>query len=116
MDLEAFVSQTLTQIIKGVKAAQQEAAQHGAQVVPLRVSWANDQLQLVGFDHIVTPVEFDVAVEVREGSSKETGAKISAHIAVASFGIGTDRGNQTGTSSNTRVKFKVFIKPPTQTS
>ncbi len=88
MELDEFISSTLSQIIKGVKDAQD---QYGDLVNPCE------------FGENMKSVDFDVAVAVVENNSTDGKAKIS----VMGSGIGGAASAKTIEKSSTKVKFSV---------
>lgn len=94
MDLKEFVSETLREIIEGVKESQEFAAQKGAVVAPYH-------------DYQKT-VEYDVAVTAAEG--KEAGAK--AGISVWSIGAGGNVKTENTNTTVSRIKFSIPIELP----
>lgn len=91
MELKDFVSETLTQVAAGVKAAHSEIQPTGASIVP-------------GFES----VEFDIAVTV----SENTGHKAKAGISVFSVGAGAERAKESAASTVNRIKFAVKLYLP----
>ncbi|MGD0078045.1 MAG: trypco2 family protein [Sedimentisphaerales bacterium] len=87
MQLKEFVSETIKQIIEGVKDAQQAAQTKGAVVVP--------------YSQVEEKIEFDVAVTAVEGT--ETSGK--AGISVWSIGAGVSGKSESSTSTLSRIKF-----------
>jgi hypothetical protein len=108
MNLETFVDETISQILKGIVSAQKKAEPIGASVNPSHVKMAG--WVITSPDQRLSPVDFDVAVEVRDENTAGAGANIS----VFSVGIVGKKENQSSNSSLSRVKFKVFVCPPEQ--
>jgi hypothetical protein len=94
MDLKDFVSETLKQIIDGVKDAQQTANTKGAVIVP--------------YSQGAEKIEFDVAVTAVEGT--ETAGK--AGISVWSIGAGVSGKSESSTSTVSRIRFSVAVELP----
>lgn len=94
MDLKEFVSETLRQVIEGVKDVQEIAAQNRAVVVPY-------------YDYSKT-VDYDVAVTAVEG--KEAGAK--AGISVWSIGAGGNLKTESSNTTVSRIKFSIPLELP----
>lgn len=94
MDIKEFVSETIRQIIEGVKDAQEFASKKGAVVAPHH-------------DYQKT-VEYDVAVTAVEG--KEAGAK--AGISVWSIGAGGNMKTESTNTTVSRIKFSIPIELP----
>ncbi len=101
MDLQEFVSQTLVQIIQGVKDAQQEARKHGGKVNP-------DQSHSPFPGKDIQNVEFDVALTVTEG----TGTKGGMGLVVGPLALGTQGESKAQNSSVSRVRFSVPVRLP----
>ncbi|MDH4201813.1 MAG: hypothetical protein OEV87_02860 [Phycisphaerae bacterium] len=94
MDLKEFVSETLREIVEGVKDAQGFASQNGAVVAP--------------YNDYQKTVEYDVAVTVVEGT--EAGAK--AGISVWSIGAGGNVKTESTNTTVSRIRFSVAIELP----
>lgn len=111
MDLENFVSQTLSQIISGVKSAQVEAAKHGATVNP-HLSANTTELGKQGFlwgnGAAAQIVQFDVALTVLEG----TGTKGGIGVFAGAINLGSAGQSKNESSSVSRVKFSVPLTLP----
>lgn len=136
MDLQEFVSQALTQIIKGIAKAQKDC-KNIARINPrLRhtlithetekhPTWRADPEHVRGTgifldehgQNSVSLVEFDVAITVNEGS-KTAREGTGANIAVVGFKVGL--AGHVGTEKNesqtnvSRVAFKVPVRFPVQ--
>lgn len=98
MELKDFVSQSIQQIVAGVREAQQ---QHGtdARINPsnLRLGSETSQKHLFDFDNhmLLSNVEFDVAVTAEEGK----GTKGGIGVFVGSVGLGSQGQSETRNSS-----------------
>lgn len=113
MKLQEFVSETLKEIIAGVKESQKYAASEGAWVNPKMraVLAAKDSRYIVEQDHTyIEQIQFDVAVTSTEGSATEAGVGIF----VAAFGAGAKGKSDASSSSISRIKFSIPIALPTQ--
>jgi len=110
MKLQDFVSETLEQIIHGVKEAQGEAKKDGATISPdSHLSYDNKRYLFYG-GGLVEHVEFDVAVTTSEG--KETKAGLG--IFVVGIGVGAGGKSDASSVSVSRIKFSVPVALPTQ--
>jgi len=111
MDLREFVSETLTQIVEGVKNAQSNATESGATVNP-RLSTSHEQAGKQGFlftgDAYAQIVQFDVALTVTEG----TGSKGGIGVFAGAINLGSSGQSQNESSSVSRVKFSVPLSLP----
>ena len=111
MDLQDFVSQTLVQIISGVKNAQIEAKNLGAEVSP-HLSGNITELGKQGFlwasGSAAQIVQFDVALIVTEG----TGTKGGIGVFSGAVNLGSTGQSKTETSSVSHVKFSIPLTLP----
>ena len=112
MELKTFVTETLNQIIDGVKDAQKNSAQQGGEVNPpifTRPDKGQDRLQHMDIaSALVQEVSFDVAVTAVEGTQTKGG--IGVFIGVV--GLGSQGQSNTSTQSVSRIKFSVPIMLP----
>ena len=106
MNLQEFVTEGITQIVRGVIKAQETLRDTNSLVNPC--------MKLTGKEHTigvaegyagqpVTNVEFDVAVSV----SEETGTKGGIGIIVGAIGIGTQGRSDTSSGTLSRIRFNV---------
>jgi len=113
MKLEEFVSETINQIISGIRKTHDHAKEHGAIVNPKKeykkISLATKETKIEARSPIHT-VEFDVAITTTEG--KETKGGIG--VFVGPIGAGTQGKSDSSNSSISRIKFSVPIVFPTQ--
>ncbi|MBV7412942.1 hypothetical protein [Aeromonas sp. sif2433] len=101
MQLDEFVKATIMQVVKGVKDAQEEAAEYGAVVNPRPNG---------GYGHPrETPVAFDVALTVTGTSSGEVGGKVTVASFLTLGGKATESDARQETS---HVKFEVTLALP----
>jgi hypothetical protein len=101
MDLETFIAETLRQIVKGVRTAQEHDDCKGAFINPSPSPGQGHRL--------VKPIEFDVALTVTEGSEKQG----KGGIGIASvLGIGGQASSTTASTSVSRIKFEVPVILP----
>jgi len=114
MKLQEFVSETLKEIIAGVKEAQKYAELEGAWISPRMFSPAKSEVRYFAEkDHAtIEQIEFDVAVTSTEGSATEAGAGIF----VAAIGLGVKGKSDTSSSSISRIKFSIPLGLPMQHS
>jgi hypothetical protein len=101
MDLKDFVTKTVLQILDGVR----EAASTVDQEAGMRV---NPHYKGQPPQKASTPIDFDVAVTVRETDGSAGGGRIS----VMGLGVGGEITSEVGTESVTRVRFKVPVQLP----
>ncbi len=112
MELPAFVTETLKQVVSGVKSAQGESEGQGAEINPALFSNTTDAARH-GFmrsreGKTVTVVDFDVALTVVEGQNARGGAGLF----VGGVGLGGQAQTSTENSSVSRIKFRVPIALP----
>jgi hypothetical protein len=111
MELREFVTEILSQVIEGVKAAQLRAKEHGARVNPHLTTSAELAVKhgiLIASGGAAQLVQFDVALTAREG----TGTKGGVGIVVGAFALGSTGQSQAENSSVSRVKFSVPLVLP----
>ncbi len=113
MDLKDFISETLNQIIEGVKTAQADARNQTAHVNPPLRGDAKEIMKhglLEGFYTTtnVQLVQFDVALTTKEG----TGAKAGIGVFTGIISAGTTGQTNTENASVSRVKFIVPLSLP----
>jgi hypothetical protein len=115
MKLQEFVSETLREIIAGVKEAQASAQDNGA-LVNAAENRARDKDKHVSIRvgpgrEITVPIrdiDFDVAVTTSDTSETQAGGGIM----VAGFGLGAKGKSDTLNSCVSRVKFTVPLALP----
>jgi len=115
MDLQDFVSMTLTQIISGVKSAQTAAHEHGGVVNPCLNSGTVESGKQ-GFlwckSGYAQVVQFDVALTVTEG----TGSKAGIGVFAGAVNLGAAGQSKSEQSTVSRIKFAVpLILPEIET-
>ncbi len=111
MELQEFVAESLTQILAGVKAAEERAGEHGGVINPRVRSAGGDKRPVVVTGTGLRPAEtvyFDVAVTVVEGTEAKAGIGVVAGV----FGIGAKGSSTAESSSISRLKFSVPIAFP----
>jgi len=115
MKLQEFVSETLKEIIAGVKESQKYAESEGAWISPHMFAHGDKTsiryIAEKGGANI-EQIEFDVAVTSTEGSATEAGAGIF----VAAIGLGAKGKSDTSSSSISRIKFSIPLGLPMQHS
>lgn len=116
MELDAFISETLKSLIKGIKDAQDFATQNNAIVNPTILNNYTPPhsayLDHEGLRKAVTKIDFDVAVTV--SSQQETG--MNGGIKIMAINLG---GKAADTSLNevaSRLNFSVHIVLPATSS
>lgn len=107
MELKDFISETLNQIIDGVKDAQEHAKGTGAAISPMAYG-GEPGPELNGMP--VKDIEFDVAVTATEGTKTKGGIGVF----VGPVGLGTHGQSDTASSSISRIKFVVPLSLPEQ--
>lgn len=111
MDLREFVSDTIFQIIAGVKEAQEKASELGGDVNP-RLSSGSDHAAKHGFlrttGGLAQIVQFDVALTIKEGSGTKGGIGVFA----GAVNLGSSGQSSNESSSVSRVQFSVPLSLP----
>lgn len=112
MELKDFVSDTLTQIIEGVKAARNAAGESDALVAP-HIDPLQSHLEEHGMvpagDRVAQIVNFNVALTVTEGS----GTKGGIGVVAGAINLGSAGQSRSSNSTVSRVQFSVPVALPT---
>jgi hypothetical protein len=110
MKLQDFVTETIKEIISGVKAAQEYATGVDAKVNPTFRAVYGNIPRWVDSDHglIVQEVEFDVAIESIEGTETKGGIGIF----VGPVGLGSHGKSEASSSKVNRIKFSIPLVLP----
>jgi hypothetical protein len=118
MELKEFVSQTLIEIVQGVRSAQINVRSMGASVSPRmklikkgNPSWIGITNEPFGWDSPVLPVEFDVALTVIKGKGSQSGIG----VVLGAVGIGGRRESKSSDERENRVRFVIPLSLPPQT-
>ena len=111
MDLQQFVRETLTEIVLGVNAAQDQAEVEasGARINPAGIGLAatpDGYLGNLSSGEAVFVVDFDLAVTVAGTGQGDVGAKVQV---VGQFTTKLNGAKRSGRNSTNRIKFKVPI-------
>ena len=113
MELEQFLSETLKQILAGIKSAQIAAKESGGYINPAILPihpGPIDGFIRDGSGNFAQIVSFDIALTASEGSSTKGGVGVVAGV----FNLGTSGSSQDTNTTVSRVKFSVPIILPTQ--
>ena len=111
MKLSEFIEETLTEIVRGVKSAQDKIADTNAEIQPSGLAKFNNDQFPFPFKPgrgIVNMVEYDVAVE----TSDEASTKGGVGVAMAVIGVGVQASEGEKTSRAHRIKFSVPLLLP----
>lgn len=111
MELQEFVKETLLQITKGVKEAQEEARSYGGVVNPRLVQDATNA-QINGEYRPAQNVEFEVGLT----ESSEDKTKKGIGVLLGGLKGGIDGSDSRTTSSVTKIRFTVPLVLPTDAS
>lgn len=115
MELKKFIAETLSQIVEGVVEANRQIAQHGAAVNPPNVAKSKDG-QGGAFHGYGKPkwarrvenVDFDVSLSV----STSTATSGEGGVQIAVLKLGTTGKTDSGTESESRIKFSIPLMLP----
>ena len=114
MELSEFVKQSLTQIVAGVKASQDEIRNQGGYVNPAVFASSPGNVGTTHFGSVddgqnVLLVDFDVAVTITDTIEGGVGGKLS----VASlFKVEAGGKGSTASEATSRIRFKVPLALP----
>lgn len=100
MLLKEFIKETLSQIIEGVKEAQEECRKMGAIVNP-RIDDAHDSIR-----H--EKVSFEVLLSGVENNENKKGIGVW----LSSVGVGVNQSDKQENSTHTKVSFDVYVQFP----
>lgn len=100
MELKEFVSETLTQIIEGVNAAQEKAKDTKAIIAPDTINFGN-----MRYRREVDYIDFDVAITTTDTTEGKTGAGIF----IAPISIGGQVRGEISNQTLSHIKFRVPI-------
>lgn len=107
MELEEFIKNTLLQVTKGVKEAQEEVKKYGAVVNP-RIVEESSHAEIDGSYHTVHEILFEVGLtESTDGSNKK-----GIGVLLGGFKIGFDESDSKNISAVTNIKFTIPIVYP----
>ena len=116
ISLEDLVHHSLSQIVKGVKSAQEDTKDVGGEIVPTGLYMRGGENQLVTFKPgygIVQNVEFDVALTSTETTSKGGGAGIGVGVPLgATINIELQKKLAKSQTVLNRIKFNVPVLFP----
>lgn len=113
MKLEDYIYESLTQIISGVKKAQDFALSNEATINPKSLRQGNSDGNMYWDERNFRPaqiIEFDVSVTTREEGSME--GKAGVFVSVLKLGVEGKEGEQNMTSN--KLRFSVPIMLPVQ--
>jgi hypothetical protein len=110
MELKNFVSQTLQEIISGIKDAQNSGIEEGGTINPPDQRGGNSTYAHGLNGNPIQNIDFDIAVTVIEG--KETKGGIG--VFTGSVGLGTQGRSDTSNTSYSRIKFCIPVTFPQQ--
>lgn len=111
MELKAFVSESIKQIIDGVNEASLHAVQNNALVNPLNWGWTSTSVQ-AKYDTktraAIETIEFDVAVTATDGTATKGGIGVF----MGPVNLGSQGQSESSNSSVSRLRFSVPIVLP----
>lgn len=108
MKLKDFITETLKEIIDGVKGAQQYAAEAGGAVNPkglIYLEGSSGAVQHQETSRIGQELEFDIEIS----ASEEEKTKGSAGIFISAIGLGLQGQSGAENRSVNRIKFKIPV-------
>ena len=108
MELKDFVSETLVQIIEGVKDAQSKVVDTEGGSVNPEYSQTPRPHTISRYGKIIQDVEFDVALSVSEGTESKGGIGVVAGV----FALGSQGQSNAENASFSRIKFHVPMVLP----
>ena len=106
MNVEEFVSESIRQIVSGVKKAGEASEEHGATVVPSDYIGGMAPMQMIAFDVAVT-VETDI-----EG--KVSGKANAGFLQVLKGEVSTEASGSRGHTTANRLSFSIPVELPSR--
>ncbi len=110
LKLKDFITESLTQIVEGIREAQKQTAETGALINPVvgvssegRIAYVDDR-----HNQFAQRVEFDVAVGATE--ERKAAGKVGVLWVVAG---GVEGEKTSGTETASRIRFGVYVAFPT---
>jgi len=111
MELKDFVSETLKQVMEGVKMAQEKAAEVGGTVNPQGFLFSGKSVPVNRMGDLVGQViNFDIVVSTHDMDK----AKGGVGIFVGEIGIGVRGEAESQSTAVNRIQFSVPVYLPTQ--
>ena len=111
MGLKDFITETLTQMMEGVKNAQEKAKEFGAIINPPSEYSKEDTISMrnsIGEYQRIQTVEFDVSLT----STSTSDTKKGISVAFAGIGVEGGKGNNEQNAIMNRIKFTIPIALP----
>lgn len=112
MELQEFITETLTQIVAGINDANEKLKDKDS-FVPDGISQTPKEHEYMSYDcddnfHLLTNIHFDISIDVNESSNKEKKAGLCIH----SSGIGYGKKNVESQSTGQNIKFTLPLAIP----
>ena len=111
MELKAFVSESIKQIVDGVNEASLHAVQNNALVNPQNWGWTSTNVQAkydIKTRAAIETIEFDVAVTATDGTATKGGIGVF----MGPVNLGSQGQSESSNSSVSRLRFSVPIVLP----
>nr|WP_302830066.1 hypothetical protein [uncultured Bacteroides sp.] len=112
MELQDFVKETLLQITKGVKDAQDAVKEYGAVVNPKQYKSTSDatNAKVNNEYYPVQNINFEVALTSSAGEENKTGIG----VLLGNFNIGTNKNDESKSVAVTSIKFNIPLVLPAE--
>ncbi len=111
MELHDFISQTIGQIIKGVKIAQNDDNNNGAIINPASINYAGNTSSICIENTTGRPVQI-IKFDIGLTASSQDGSVVGAGIFVAAFSLGSKLSENSINSIVHRHSFEIPIALP----
>jgi hypothetical protein len=110
MELKEFITQTLCNISQGIIDAQEKSSESGFIINPknIRKRDSNVYEKYDGNDAVIQEIEFNIVVNVSEGSD----SKIAVGAFTGIFSGGGSAANQNNNSTQTTIRFNLPVQFP----
>lgn len=110
MELKHFISETLSQLIEGITEAQKNVEESTAKISP-NFSYTSRPELLLGKTpdgtHVIS-VDFDIAIDVQEGTKTQGGIGVVSGI----FNLGSAGESSANKQSMNKIKFSIPVALP----
>lgn len=112
MELQEFITETLTQIVAGINDANEKLKDQDS-FVPDAISQTPKDHEYMGYHcgnsfHLLTNIHFDISIDVSETTNKEKKAGLCIH----SSGVGIGKNNAECQSTGQNIKFTLPLAIP----
>lgn len=118
MELKDFLKDTLTQIATGINETNKELTSLNSFVVSSNI-WGEKVLSYIvknDVKHLVTNIDFDIALTVTKVDSEKEGTKIGISVAGLDLGlgVGSEHKGENQNQTISKIRFSLPLALPTE--